>query len=500
MFKPFNRGKRYHGWQPPKHFDRNLIVIGAGAGGLVSAYIGATLKARVTLIEKGSMGGDCLNTGCVPSKALLRTAAFMADIERSADLGVPEASAEVDFGAVKARIRRVIDRIAPHDSVERYTALGVEVLRGAARLESPWQVAIESDDGTRRLTSRAIIIATGARPFIPPIPGIDEIDWRSSDTIWEMERLPRRLLVLGGGPIGCELAQAFARLGSRVTIVEMLPRLLGREDDEVSAQIAERFQEEGIELKLSHRATAFRREGGEQALICEDLARDNAPEEIPFDEVLIAIGRQANTDGLGLDTLGIETERGRIATDRYLRTRYPNIYAVGDVASRYQFTHTAAHEAWYAALNALFDPLKKFSADYRVIPWATFTDPEVARVGLSETEAREQGIDFEVTRYGIDDLDRAITDEAATGFIKVLTKRGKDRILGVTIVGQHASEIIAEYVLAMKHGIGLNRILGTTHIYPTMAEANKYAAGQWKKAHAPERLLRWVERFQRWRR
>ena len=496
----FPHRRHYAGWRRPRHFDRNLIVIGAGAGGLVSAYIGATLKARVTLVEKGEMGGDCLNTGCVPSKALLRTAAFVADVRRSAALGVPDASAEVDFDAVKARIRRVIDQIAPHDSVERYTALGVEVVHGAARLETPWQVAIETDDGTRRLTSRAIIIATGARPFIPPIPGIDEIGWRSSDTIWEMEKLPRRLLVLGGGPIGCELAQAFAHLDSRVTIVEMLPRLLAREDEEVSGQMADRFREEGIELKLSHRATAFRREGDEKFLICENIARGNAPEEIPFDEVLVAIGRRANTDGLGIDTLGIETERGRIVTDRYLRTRYPNIYAVGDVASRYQFTHTAAHEAWYAAVNALFDPLKKFRADYRVIPWATFTDPEVARVGLSETEAREQGIDFEVTRYGIDDLDRAITDEAATGFIKVLTKRGKDRILGVTIVGQHASEIIAEYVLAMKYDIGLNKILGTTHIYPTMAEANKYAAGQWKKAHAPERVLRWVERFQRWRR
>lgn len=489
--------KVYARWQRPAHFDRNIVVIGAGSAGLVTAYIAAAVKARVTLVEKHRMGGDCLNTGCVPSKALIRSARLLAQMARASELGIREAQARYDFAEVMARVRRVVQAVEPHDSVERYTGLGVEVIQGSARLVSPWEVDIVGADGARqRLSTRSVVIAAGARPLVPPIPGIEAIDYLTSDTVWNLSTLPRRLLVLGGGPIGCELAQAFARLGAQVTLVEMAPRLMLREDPEVSAAVAARFGAEGIRLLLAHKASRFALEAGEKTLVAEHAGTQVS---IAFDAVLIALGRVANLTGYGLEELGIATGR-TIATNEFLQTTYPNIYAAGDVAGPYQFTHTAAHQAWYAAVNALFDPFKKFKADYSVIPWATFVEPEVARVGLNEQEAVEKGIAFEVSRYGLDDLDRAIADGDAHGFVKVLTVPGKDRILGVTIVGPHAGDLIAEYVLAMKHNIGLNKILGTIHIYPTLAEANKYAAGVWKKAHAPQRLLAWVERFHTWRR
>lgn len=483
-------------WKKPARFDRNLVVIGAGSAGLVSAYIAAAVKAKVTLIERHRMGGDCLNTGCVPSKALIRSARLLSHMRRSREFGIRSASAEFDFAEVMERVRQVIREIEPHDSIERYTGLGVEVVQGSARVTSPWSVDIETPDGKRTLTTRSIIIATGARPFVPPIPGIDAIDYLTSDNVWDLREMPRRLVVLGGGPIGCELTQTFARLGANVTQVEMMPRLMLREDPEVSRLVAQRFQAEGVTVLTDHTAKQFVVENGEKILIAEHQGKDV---RVPFDAVLIAVGRAANLKGFGLEEMGIPTGKV-VETNAFLQTLHPNIYAAGDVAGPYQFTHTAAHQAWYAAVNALFAPFKKFRADYSVIPWATFTEPEVARVGLNELEAKEKGIACEVTTYGIDDLDRAIADGEAHGFVKVLTVPGKDRILGVTIVGEHAGDLIAEYVLAMKHGIGLNKILGTIHIYPTMAEANKYVAGNWKRAHAPQRLLRWVERFHAWRR
>lgn len=483
-------------WKKPARFDRNLVVIGAGSAGLVSAYIAAAVKAKVTLIERHRMGGDCLNTGCVPSKALIRSARLLSHMRRSREFGIRSASAEFDFAEVMERVRQVIREIEPHDSIERYTGLGVEVVQGSARITSPWSVDIETPDGKHTLTTRSIIIATGARPFVPPIPGIDAIDYLTSDNVWDLREMPRRLVVLGGGPIGCELTQTFARLGANVTQVEMMPRLMLREDPEVSRLVAQRFQAEGVTVLTDHTAKQFVVENGEKILIAEHQGKDV---RVPFDAVLIAVGRAANLKGFGLDEMGIPTGKV-VETNAFLQTLHPNIYAAGDVAGPYQFTHTAAHQAWYAAVNALFAPFKKFRADYSVIPWATFTEPEIARVGLNELEAKEKGIACEVTTYGIDDLDRAIADGEAHGFVKVLTVPGKDRILGVTIVGEHAGDLIAEYVLAMKHGIGLNKILGTIHIYPTMAEANKYVAGNWKRAHAPQRLLRWVERFHAWRR
>jgi pyruvate/2-oxoglutarate dehydrogenase complex dihydrolipoamide dehydrogenase (E3) component/uncharacterized membrane protein YdjX (TVP38/TMEM64 family) len=486
----------YAGWHKPKTFDRNLLVIGAGAGGLVSSYIAAAVKAKVSLIEKHQMGGDCLNTGCVPSKALLRSAKLAHELKKAPALGFAGVQGTVDFPAVMQRIQRVIADIEPHDSVERYTGLGVDVIQGQAKILSPWSVEVNG----QTLTSRNLIIAAGARPLVPQIPGLDQVQSYTSDSIWGLREQPRWLLVLGGGPIGCELAQAFQRLGSQVIQVERGERLLPREDADASALVMSSLRADGVDLRLRHQAERFEVVDSEQRMIARHL--DTGEEvTIAFDGLLLALGRVANVTGYGVEELGLTLRsNGTLETDEYLATRYPNIYAVGDVTGPYQFTHVAAHQAWYAAVNALFSPLKRFKVDYRVIPHCTFTDPEVARVGLSETEAQAQGIAYEVTRYGIDDLDRAIADEAAHGFVKVLSVPGKDRILGVTIVGEHAGELLTEYVLAMKYNLGLNKILGTIHTYPTMSEANKYAAGEWKRAHAPQGLLRLVERFHNWRR
>jgi pyruvate/2-oxoglutarate dehydrogenase complex dihydrolipoamide dehydrogenase (E3) component len=444
------------------------------------------------------MGGDCLNTGCVPSKALIKSSRLLAQFRRAPEFGLKSASADFDFADVMERVQRVIRTVEPHDSAERYTGLGVECIEGEAKITSPWTVEVKTPAGVRTLTTRAIVIAAGAGPFVPPIPGIEDVGYLTSDTVWNLRMLPKRLVVLGGGPIGSELTQAFARLGSTVTQVEMLPRILIREDPEISEMVAARFRKEGVSVLVNHKAKRFAVENGEKILIAEHEGRDV---RIPFDQLLCAVGRVANTAGYGLEELGIATTRARtVETNEYLQTIYPNIYACGDVAGPYQFTHTAAHQAWFASVNALFGRFRKFRADYSVIPWATFTDPEVARVGLNETEAREKNIAYEVTTYGIDDLDRAIADEEAHGVVKVLTVPGKDRILGATIAGEHAGDLIIEYIAAMRHGIGLNKILGTIHIYPTLAEANKYAAGAWKKAHAPQGLLTWVERYHAWMR
>jgi pyruvate/2-oxoglutarate dehydrogenase complex dihydrolipoamide dehydrogenase (E3) component/uncharacterized membrane protein YdjX (TVP38/TMEM64 family) len=497
------RRKVYAKWTKPRSFDRNLVVIGAGAGGLVSAYIAAAVKAKVTLVEGHKMGGDCLNFGCVPSKALIRSAKMARQLRKAHELGVADAAGRVDFAAVMKRVHGVIADIEPHDSVERYTGLGVEVLQGHARITSPWTVDVTLADGrTQTLTTKNIVIAAGASPFVPPIPGLKEAGYLTSDTVWGLTELPKRLVVLGGGPIGSELAQSFARLGSAVTQVEMAPRIMVREDPEVSELVAASLRADGVNVLTGHQAVRVEVVPGAQGPEKRLIAKAGGAEVvIPFDELLCAVGRSPRVTGYGLEELGIPlTPRKTIETNAYLQTLYPNIYAVGDVAGPFQFTHTAAHQAWYAAVNALFGRFRRFKADYSVIPWATFTDPEVARVGLSESEAQEQGVAYEVTKYGIDDLDRAIADGTAHGFVKVLTVPGKDRILGVTIVGEHAGDLLAEYVLAMKHGLGLNKILGTIHTYPTLAEANKYVAGEWKRSHAPQKLLQWAGRYHAWER
>lgn len=495
----------YRGWQKPKHFDYNVIVIGAGSAGLVSALIGSIVKAKVALIEQHKMGGDCLNTGCVPSKALLKSAKIAHHIRHAEQYGIAAAEPIINFAQVFQRVRQAITEIEPHDSIQRYSSLGVEVYTGRAQLLTPWQVQVTGPDGEAKgITSRAIVIATGAEPLVPPIPGLAEVGVLTSETLWQkfacFERAPERLVILGGGPIGCELAQAFARLGAGVTLVEMASRLLQKEDGDVANFIQQRLANEGVRVLTGHKAEAVQIEeaNGIGLKILRARCGDQTV-RIEFDEIICALGRKPRVDGFGLETLGIPVDN-TVATNSYLQTQFPNIYAAGDVAGPYQFTHTASHQAWYAAVNALFGGWKKFAADYRVIPWVTYTDPEVARVGLSEAEAKAQGVAYELSRYDLADLDRAITESENYGFVKVLTKPGKDTLLGVTIVGSYAGEQLVEFILAMRHGLGLNKIMATIHPYPTWVEANKFAAGEWKKAHAPEKLLHWVAKYHRWRR
>ena len=491
----------YSKWTKPAKFDRNMVVIGAGAGGLVTSYIAAAVKAKVTLIEAGEMGGDCLNYGCVPSKAIIKSAKIAEQIRNAHHYGLEDTTPQFSFKKVMERVHQVVADVAPHDSVERYTNLGVEVEKGYAKILDPWTVQISYEDGTtKKLTTRSIVIATGARPFVPPLPGIEETGYVTSDTLWnefaKLEEAPKKLVVLGGGPIGSELAQSFARLGSKVTQIEMAERIMIKEDLEVSEFATESLKESGVNILTSHQALRCETQDGKKFIIVKHNEKEIA---IEYDQLLCAVGRSARLTGYGLEELGIETNR-TILTNEYLETLYPNIFAAGDIVGPYQFTHVAAHQGWYAAVNGLFGHLKKFKVDYRVIPWTTFIDPEVARVGINEAEAKEKGIDYEITRFDFEELDRAITDSATKGFIKVITPKGKDKILGVTIVSEHAGDLIAEFVLAMKHGLGLNKILGTIHSYPTWAEGNKYAAGEWKRNHAPQTVLNWLEKYHTWRR
>lgn len=497
----FKKRRVYKNHTKPKKFDRNMIVIGAGAGGLVTSYIAAAVKAKVTLIEAGEMGGDCLNYGCVPSKAIIKSAKIADQIRHGENYGLENTVPQFSFKKVMARVQQVVADIAPHDSVERYTNLGVDVVKGYAKLIDPWTVEIKlNDGGMQTLTARTIVIATGARPFVPPLPGIEETGYVTSDTLWtkfaELEEAPKKLVVLGGGPIGSELAQSFARLGSNVTQIEMSDRIMGKEDLEVSTFAHQSLTDSGVNILTSHQAMRCEMRDGKKYII---VKYNETEIDIEYDELLCAVGRSARLEGYGLEALGIETNR-TIVTNEYLETLYPNIFAAGDIVGPYQFTHVAAHQGWYAAVNGLFGNFKKFKVDYRVIPWVTFIDPEVARVGINEQEAIDKGIDYEITRFEFEELDRAITDSAAKGFIKVITPKGKDKILGVTVVSEHAGDLIAEFVLAMKHGLGLNKILGTIHSYPTWAEGNKYAAGEWKRAHAPETVLNWLEKYHTWRR
>ena len=485
----------------PKKFDRNLVVIGAGAGGLVSAYIAAAARAKVTLVEAKEMGGDCLHTGCVPSKALIRSARLAQQMRQAEHYGLRPVAPALDFKRLMQRIQQVIAEIAPHDSVARYTALGVDVVLGHAKITNPWTVEIALNrGGTQVVTTRSIVIAAGARPLLPALPGLEAVGCLTSDTLWAhlatLERLPLRWVVLGGGPVGCELAQAFARLGAEVTLVEQAERLLLREDAEVSAVTAAALQADGVRVLSGHQALRCEVQGGDKVLVLQHQGQEL---RLVFDCLLCAVGRAARLSGYGLEELGIPSD-ATVSTDDCLQTLYPNIYAAGDVAGPYQLTHVAAHQAWYATVNALFGDFKRFRVRYRAIPQATFVDPEIARVGLNEQEAQAQGVAYEVSRFDIGELDRAIADGTARGFVKVLTVPGKDRILGATIVGAQAAELLAEYALALQHGLGLKQILGTVHAYPTLAEANKAAAGPWRRAHLPERLLRWVQRFHDWRR
>lgn len=486
--------KVYQGYTKPKNFDYNMVVIGAGSAGLVTSYISAAVKAKVALVEKHKMGGDCLNTGCVPSKAIIKSAALAHQMKNAHKYGLESVTAKFNFKDVMGRVHRVIEEIEPHDSVERYTELGVECIQGAAKMISPWEVEVNG----KILTTRNITIATGASPFVPPIPGLDKIKALTSENLWLLDELPKRMIVLGGGPIGCEMAQSFNRLGSQVTQVEMMDRIMSIEDPEVSEIVKDKFMAEGVNVLTNHTAKEIRVEGDKKILIME--AHGKIIEE-EFDEILIAVGRRANIKGFGLEELGIRLRENKtIEANDFLQTNFPNIYVCGDVTGPFQLTHTASHQAWYCAVNGLFGKFKKFKVDYSVIPWATYSDPEVATVGLTEQKAKKENIEYELTTYGIDDLDRAIADSEAYGVVRVLTKPGSDKILGATIVGNHASDLLLEFIAAMKHGFGLNKILGTIHIYPTMGEANKYLAGNWKRKQTSERVFKWLAKFHSWNR
>lgn len=483
--------KVYKGFKKPKKFEYDMIAIGGGAAGLVTAYISAAVKAKVALIEKDKMGGDCLNTGCVPSKAILKAAKHVYHTKHLDEFGVKISGLEIDFPKVMKRVQDVIKAIEPHDSRERYTGLGVDCLVGHAKIVSPWEVELNG----KRLTTRSITIATGAAPFVPPIPGIENVDILVSDNLWDITELPNHLVILGGGPIGLEMAQAFSRLGSKVTIVEMYHRLMSKEDADVAAVIEKRLSQEGVNVLTSHKALKF---SGPNQLVVE---HDGKELNIDFDKILVAVGRKARVKGFGLEELGVKLRgNGTIETDEFLRTNYPNIFACGDVTGPYQLTHMASHQAWYCAVNGIFGFLKKFKVDYSVVPWATYTDPEVATVGHTEESANAAGKEYEVYKYQLDDLDRAIADGETDGFVKVLVSPGTDKVIGATIVGAEASVSILEFVQAMKQGFGLNKILGTIHPYPSLGEANKYLAGIWKNSTKPEKLLTYLERFHQWRR
>ncbi|QPI64689.1 FAD-dependent oxidoreductase [Vreelandella venusta] len=484
----------YRGFKRPSRFDYDIVVIGGGSAGLVTSYIGSAVKAKVALVEKHKMGGDCLNTGCVPSKALIRAARAAHDMRTAHRFGVNAGEPDIDFAKVMGHVHQAITDIEPHDSVERYTKLGVEVYQEHATLTSPWEVKI----GDKTLTARHIVLATGARPRVPSLPGIEHAPLLTSENLWSLTELPKRLVILGGGAIGCELSQSFARLGSQVTLVEGIPQLLGREDQDVGEHVERTLIQEGVNVMTSANALEVRQDGSAYQLAVEHNGQRIT---IEFDYLLVSVGRQANVEGLGLEALGITTTNtGTLELNERLQTRLPNIWACGDLAGPYQLTHAAAHQAWHAAVNALFGELKSFAVDYRFMPAVTYIQPEVARVGLNEKEAIAKGVAFEVTRYAMSESDRAIAEGATDGFIKVLTVPGKDKILGATIVAENAGEWLGEFTIAMKYGLGLNKLLGTIHPYPTLGEAAKATAGVWKKAHKPERILTLLERYFRWRR
>lgn len=509
--------KRLAPWrnQRPRQFDTNLVVIGAGAGGLVSAYVAAAAGAKVTLVEARALGGECLNYGCAPSGALIQSAKVAQQVRVAAQFGVQVPPVALDWPALMARIASAIASIAPHDSVQRYTDLGVDVdvVQGYARIVNPWTVEVtRPGQNAQRIHTRSIVIAAGAQPVVPDLPGLQDVGFATSNTLWAQlaaySALPRRIVVLGGGPIGCELGQAFARLGASVTLIEADSRLMAREDEDVSALVQAALERDGVQVRTAHTALRCHRSAsqsigpGEKNLVLCDAA-SGLETTLAFDLLLVAIGRHARLNGYGLEALGIDTER-TVPTNAYLQTVFPTIYAAGDVARPYhQLTHAAAHQAWYATVSALFGDFKRFAVHYRHLPQATFVAPEVARVGLNEQEAQTQGLAYQVTRFDLADLDRALCDAGntpPTGFVKVLTPPGQDRILGVSIVAPQAADMLAEYVLAMRHGLGLKAILGTVHAHPTFVEANKHAAGAWQRSHVPQWLLRLARAFHAWRR
>ncbi|MEX2468047.1 MAG: mercuric reductase [Gemmatimonadota bacterium] len=481
-------------WQNPEPRDvYDLVVVGAGTGGLVSAAIGAGLGARVALIERDRMGGDCLNFGCVPSKGLLRASRSWAEARASrARFGGPAVSGEGDFKAAADRMRRIRAEISSVDGADRFTSLGIDVFLGEGCFDSARSIVVDG----RRLEFRRAILATGARAAVPPIPGLDEVDYLTNASVFDLERAPERLLVLGAGAIGCELAQAFARFGSRVTLVDMAERVLPVEEPDASSAVLRAFERDGVEFLGGHKIVEVGRgEGGAKRVVVEGA---DGRRELEGDEVLVALGRTPNLD-TGLDEAGIAYDRGGVDVDERLRTSNSRVYAVGDVASRFQFTHAADAQARLAVRNALFFGRGK-SGDF-VIPWATYTSPEVARVGLSAAEAAEQGVDIDTVTIDFGDVDRGRLDGDRDGFLRVHLAAGKDRIVGATIVHPHAGELIAQVTQAMTHGIGLEALSDVVFPYPTAAEALRRAADARKRGKLTARVSWAFEQYFRlWRR
>ncbi|MGV6825383.1 MAG: FAD-dependent oxidoreductase [bacterium] len=490
----FLRARRvYKGWRKPEGYDYNLVVIGGGAAGLVAAYAGASMRAKVALIEQDRMGGDCLNTGCVPSKALLHLAGLRAKSARAAELGLATGVSSPRLESMMDHVVEAIESIAPHDSRERYESLGVEVISGSATIVSPWEVSV----GDRQLTTRAMVVATGASPWIPPIKGIEDIAYLTTETVWSLSQLPEHLTIIGGGAVGCELAQAFRRLGARVTIIEMASGLMGQADSDVAEAVFETLVADGVEVMTSCVPVSIR-SGDAPVLFCNQMGKELA---LPVDQLLVAVGRRPLLDGLEGEGMELgRDESGSLRSDEYLATAYPNIFAAGDVTSGAQLTHAAGSQGWTAAVNALTQGLWRSRADASVMPQVLYTEPEVATVGATSRQLDAEGVSYEVTKYDLADLDRAITDRSGNGFVKILTAKGNDRILGAAIVAPRAGEMIMEYVLAMKHGLGLRKLLATIRPYPSYADAGKLAAGLWQKEHLPIALLEWLQRFNRFRR
>jgi pyruvate/2-oxoglutarate dehydrogenase complex dihydrolipoamide dehydrogenase (E3) component/uncharacterized membrane protein YdjX (TVP38/TMEM64 family) len=481
-------------WVNPQPQSRyNLVVIGAGTGGLVCAAGAAGLGARVALVEKHLLGGDCLNVGCVPSKALLRAARAYADVRDAAGFGVTvPPGAKVDFPAVMERMRRLRAGISPNDSAARFHSLGVDVFLGAAHFTGP--DAVEVNGQTLRF-ARAVI-ATGGRPIQPPIPGLAEAGFQTNETIFSLMELPRRLAVIGAGPIGCELVQAFARFGSQTFLVGKQPQILPREDPDAAQLVETALQHDGVQLLLGHDLRRVERSGGERVLCLES---PHGPKEIRVDDILVAVGRVPNVDGLNLEAAGVAHDsRIGVQVDDRLRTTSPRIYAVGDVCSRYQFTHAADAMARLAIQNALFFGGARLSA--LTIPWCTYTDPEIAHVGLYERQAQEQGIAVQTLTQPLDGVDRALLDGETAGFVRVHLRRGTDKILGATIVARHAGDMISELTLAMTGGLGLRTPARTIHPYPTQAEAIKKVADAYNRTRLTPFVKRMLDKWMAWTR
>ena len=490
-------------WVNPEPTGRyNIVVIGAGTAGLITSIIAASLGAKVALIEKHLMGGDCLNVGCVPSKGVIRSARAWADLRKATEFGLHiSAGVKYDFGAVMTRMRKLRARISRNDSARRYAKLGVDVYVGSGRFLGFDTVQVEGPAGNRILTFVKAAVCTGARAAVPDTPGLQEAGYLTNETVFSLTELPQRLGVIGAGPIGCELAQAFARFGSQVYLIESTHGILPHEDRDAAEIVQQQMLRDGVKLRCCAKHLKVEKLDGGKRLTVDSHGQQY---DVIVDEILIGVGRTPNVEKIGLETAGVSHDKNGIRVNARLQSSNPKIFAAGDVCSRYKFTHAADAMAQIVIQNALFPhplSLGYANADALVMPWCTFTEPEVAHVGMYEKEAKEKGIEVETYTYKLDEVDRAILDGEDEGFARVHIKKGTDKILGATIVAAHAGEMIGEFSVAMRAGAGAKTIAGTIHPYPTQAEVNKKVINLWRKAHFTQRtksllakLFAWLRR------